>query len=440
MLAFLLEQSGRFSNHPTFAGAVRICLLAGMAGALLSIVTGLSLSRQGGYDPDLLRPHQWLGFALGAVSLLLYGIHRKFLFPRLAGAITSLLWWALAILLVLTGHYGGSLTHGAGYLFAAGREKQGAYTPLSDAFLYEDLIQPILDSKCTGCHGSSKVRGGLRLDSLSLLYKGGTSGPAIVRGQPMQSRLWRYLILPDTAAMHMPPVGHAPLLPFEMALIEWWIHCGAPEKARTGSLKRNERIQPLLEAIEGLPGAGRPDIPNRAIAAAHSDTLADLRKMGIVIYPVAQGSPYLTAHLLHTGDSLGNAIRRLMAVKAQLIWLQAAREDLNDAHLRDIGRLSALTRLDLSHSCISDTGLTALAGLDQLRWVNLGHTPVTDKGLRAITALPRLRALYLYQTGVTPRQASDTRRQFPELELELGGFQTAFYPTDTLEYQYIPPK
>src|SRR5207244_1446094 len=49
-------------------------------------------------------------------------------------------------------------------------------------------VQPILAAKCWACHTDSKL-GGLRLDSLEHVLKGGKSGPAVVPGNPDGSLL-----------------------------------------------------------------------------------------------------------------------------------------------------------------------------------------------------------------------------------------------------------
>ena len=44
---------------------------------------------------------------------------------------------------------------------------------------YERDIKPLLRERCYSCHGGVKQKGGLRLDSGSLIHKGGEDGPAV---------------------------------------------------------------------------------------------------------------------------------------------------------------------------------------------------------------------------------------------------------------------
>src|SRR5262245_50676029 len=54
---------------------------------------------------------------------------------------------------------------------------------------YQRDIQPILARNCYGCHSEVKVRGGLRVDSLPAILKGGINGPAVVFGKSSASLL-----------------------------------------------------------------------------------------------------------------------------------------------------------------------------------------------------------------------------------------------------------
>ncbi|MGB4738354.1 MAG: c-type cytochrome domain-containing protein, partial [Fuerstiella sp.] len=54
---------------------------------------------------------------------------------------------------------------------------------------FETSIRPVLIERCSQCHGAHKQNGGLRVDSLAALLKGGDTGPAIVAGNAADSLL-----------------------------------------------------------------------------------------------------------------------------------------------------------------------------------------------------------------------------------------------------------
>src|SRR6478609_5265044 len=54
---------------------------------------------------------------------------------------------------------------------------------------YAKDIRPILQTTCFGCHGEQRQKGGLRLDSLDAILKGGKDGEVVVPGKSTKSPL-----------------------------------------------------------------------------------------------------------------------------------------------------------------------------------------------------------------------------------------------------------
>ena len=69
---------------------------------------------------------------------------------------------------------------------------------------FEQNVRPLLAEKCYSCHGTKKQKGGLRLDSIEAILKGGESGPAVVPGKPDESLLVSAI---NYAGPEMPPDG-----------------------------------------------------------------------------------------------------------------------------------------------------------------------------------------------------------------------------------------
>jgi len=76
------------------------------------------------------------------------------------------------LVLIITGHLGGTLTHGDGFLTKGfnGISKDSSASVkksipnVQEAIVYSDIIQPILIDKCGGWHSAKKQKGGRRLD------------------------------------------------------------------------------------------------------------------------------------------------------------------------------------------------------------------------------------------------------------------------------------
>ena len=59
---------------------------------------------------------------------------------------------------------------------------------VSGSAKFESQILPLLEKKCFKCHGQDKQKSDLRLDSVAVINKGGSSGePLFVRGNSSQS-------------------------------------------------------------------------------------------------------------------------------------------------------------------------------------------------------------------------------------------------------------
>jgi Protein of unknown function (DUF1549)/Protein of unknown function (DUF1553)/Planctomycete cytochrome C len=95
-----------------------------------------------------------------------------------------------------------------------------AAPPDPEAVWYNRIL-PLLDKFCLKCHAGVRQRGGLDLRSLDTVLRGGDSGPAIVPGQPLKSRIIEYV--QPGAADHMPPDTRKQLSASEIADLKGWI-------------------------------------------------------------------------------------------------------------------------------------------------------------------------------------------------------------------------
>jgi mono/diheme cytochrome c family protein len=89
---------------------------------------------------------------------------------------------------------------------------------------FEKNVRPILATRCQGCHGPAKQKGGLRLDARAALITGGSTGPAVVPGNPKDSLLVDAINYGE--AYQMPPKSKLPAA--EIATLTEWVKRGAP--------------------------------------------------------------------------------------------------------------------------------------------------------------------------------------------------------------------
>lgn len=219
---------------PSAAGAIMFAfaLLATAA----SVITGLIL----GFDaPEKVDLHRILGIVtavlvlLTATALLAARRTNPGGAPRLYLALLVI----SAAAVGLTGHLGGDLTHGKGFLtrpLLAIFQPPTTPTPtaaidpaahgLTQAQLdvYLQQIQPILDASCIECHGQEEAENDVRLDAIEHVLDPDLS--IIARGDPLASDLVYLIELPADDPDVMPPQDHAdPLSAQQINAIRAWV-------------------------------------------------------------------------------------------------------------------------------------------------------------------------------------------------------------------------
>ncbi len=439
LLAALFYFLSKKEKFAVLQPAIRIALFWGVLSAAASCISGLLLSRSGDYDEQLVNTHKWFGIAVAFVSLLAYLFHswengfEKWLVP------------VLVLLIFITGHLGGSLTHGPDYLIAAFKTDTSATTepkPVPDvqeAVVYSDIIQPIFQSRCYTCHSASKKKGGLRLDKPELILKGGKDGIVIKPGHADESDMIKRLLLPRHHEDHMPPKEKPQLREAQIALIHWWISTGASFDRKTKELEQPEKLKPVLLALQQPPAKkAPPEVPEEPVAAADEKVLQKLKARGIVVLPVARNNNYLSVNFVAADSVTANDISLLLPLKKQVVWLRLSYKNIADSLLNIVGQLSNLTRLQLDNTPVTDKGLAHLSSLKKLQYLNLVNTAVTGNGIMQLKNLPDLQAVYLYKTKTGKSNWVNLRNAFPNVTLDTGGYVVPFLETDTMIVK--PPK
>ncbi len=454
LFALLLLWLSRMQKYSSLAPAVRIALLLGAISAIVSCISGLFLASNGDYDEQTVVLHKWMGLLVAMISSSCYVL---FSFPnsfqgqkKIAFGLSG----ALFVMIFITGHLGGTLTHGEGFLTEPLQKIFEDSVPLAgkkiipnvqEAKVYDDIIQPLLQNKCYRCHSSVKQKGGLRLDTREWIVKGGKDGEILGSGSIEKSELYKRLTLDPLEEHHMPPKGRPQPSEAEIALIHWWISSGTSFDKKVKDFNQPEKIKPILLSLQSADNGPKsnPEVPGTPVGAAPDSTLAKLRELGVVILPVGAGTNYLSANIISgqqnglSGDQLAGMLEPLAT---QLIWLKMGNTNLTEKGMRSIGRLRALTRLNLDHTGIDDQALSQLKGLDSLQYLNLVGTEVTARGLITLKALPKLHSIYLYQTRIGRNDWELLFRAFPKTKLDSGGYSVPFLPTDTAIVRQAPAK
>lgn len=221
---------GSYQPSPLATPLFVIALFAMIA----AIGTGLIFGYSDGEKVDL---HRILGIATG-VLVLITGfalLASRKPSPGASAKIYLALLVVSAIAVGVTGHLGGELTHGKGFItrpltrvFRAERVPVPALDPAafgisqSSLDMYLDTIQPIFDTHCIDCHGAEEAEEDVRLDALEFVLDPDLD--IIERGDADASELVYLIELPHGDPDLMPPPDEGePLEAAQVRVIREWV-------------------------------------------------------------------------------------------------------------------------------------------------------------------------------------------------------------------------
>ncbi len=412
--------------------AIPIILFLGVLSAIASCLTGYFLADGGDYDGELVSTHQWMGIGVAALSLILYVVYSKVKSNGILGTIAV----TLILMISITGHLGGSLTHGADYLTESIKSNNAAIPPIQniqEAVVYESAIQPLLKNRCYSCHGSEKQKGKLRLDGEEHILKGGKDGNTIVKGKAEDSELIKRLLLPLNNKDHMAPKEKPQLTENEINLLRWWVDNGADFKKKFKDFPQSENFKLILTSLQSGETKEEQLTPLEEVAMVDSKVLKKFTAEGITIAPVSQNSNYLSANFINATSMSKEVLNLIKSIEKQLLWLKLENKKVTDQTLAAFSDCKKLTRLNLNYSSITDAGLAHLKELDQLQSLSLVGTTVTLKGIEQLKNLKNLKTLYVYQTQVSKADLATIKRLLPKVSLDTGNYKLPLLAQDTIE-------
>lgn len=414
LLAMLFEMISYLKKYEYLKSAVPFSLTLGFVSAVISCICGYTLSLTGDYDYEELNNHKNGGILVAIISGILVlmntGRFKKIILIR--RAVFSVSCGLLVFILMYTGHQGGRLTHGSDYFsFSMITEKKREKPAnVEEAFLFEDVVHPILMKRCSPCHREGKQKGKLSMVSLDALTKGGKSGPAVVDGRLDESELFRRISLDPSHEDFMPADGKTPLTKGETTIIAWWIDKGMTTNGKKiGELKGADEIKPAVAVFLELAGANsvsdfatiermeiNPEIPSD-VNIAIVDSLVN---KGVAIRIMLHNPVLLDVTVPPaSGDKIGSIRDDLMVISKNVIWLNLSDNGLTASDLDFLPMMTNLEKLRLEKNPIGDDIADQLSGLNHLEAVNLNETRISNVCLDKLKEMPSLRRIYSWQTG-----------------------------------------
>lgn len=405
LLAMLLEFfrfKPEYASNAFYRNFLQGLLLIGALFAAVTVMMGLFLSREEGYTGETLNYHKWTGAGIFFFASVIYGVRNAAWYKSAASKTGAML---AVVTLVLTGHYGAALTHGNNFIWEPiSNKKLVAGVQLDEAVVYTNVIQPILQQKCTSCHNPDKLKGELGLTDPQSIMKGGKSGHLLVPGNPQMSLLLQRVHLPIEEKKHMPPSGKAQLTLQEIALLTLWVKQKADFAKKLTDLPASDSLRMLATAY--LQPQSREE--EYSFPAADEDKVRALNTDYRTILPLARESPALAVNIYNAAAYNARQLDELSDIQTQVISLNLNKLPVKDADIAAITRFENLRKLDLNFTEVTATGLKQLSALKHLQNLTLSGTKLGLEDLKGL--LPQLKSLRTVAVWDTKLTASDVQQ------------------------------
>lgn len=360
---------------------IRLGLIFSFISAIVSSILGFILQYYGDYDDSLVNFHMWLAIATTLLIGGIYFLHRKneenkYLAHTFVSAV---------IFMTVTGHYGGSITHGKDYLKLPEINQNVRFVTYDSIHLYDDVVSSIIDSKCVKCHNMSKSKGGLMLTNQQEILKGGENGKIFLANNSSESKLYTYLNLPLDDKMHMPPDGNSQLTENEKNLIRMWIDGGAQFDGFT-TISDNELSNQILTYLPPLVADVEP--PSKK-------NLVNLMENDFRVERISVESNFID--LKYDGLNFGSKQLNLLSKLSENIQkLDLSNVDFSNISSSKLKKLKNLKYLNLTNSNLKSDDLYNLP--ESIEILILSNNTIDHEVLLNISSRPQLKKVFAYNT------------------------------------------
>ncbi|MFM1878157.1 MAG: hypothetical protein RLZZ241_1023 [Bacteroidota bacterium] len=371
----------------------------------LTVLTGILL-KQEDYEGNTAVLHQWWAIAgLGFTLFLHYAQVASLRLKRGLGMV-------VVISIILTGHFGATLTHGENFVSGPLADPIEKSDWNENDLVFNQLIQPVLDAKCVSCHRAGKTKGELRLDNLEGFKKGGESGPIFVLGDSASSLLADRIHLPLSEKEHMPPKNKPQLSTDELELLELWLASNLSADSKIAELNPQHPLRKLLEQ--------QPGIENYNFQPADVDAIAELNNFFRRVAPLYPDSPALEAAYYSAGNFEVSSIRELKGISEQLVRLQLNRMPLNHVDLSVLADFPNLEELRLNFTDLADDQLKYLIPLKSLKTLALSGNPISENQIDELAKFTQIRELYFWQPSWDSVSRKKLQAKLPSTKIAFG--------------------
>ncbi|PCJ97409.1 MAG: hypothetical protein COA50_05185 [Flavobacteriaceae bacterium] len=378
---------------------------------LITAITGFLLGLEANNKGDLLFWHQWTGSGIAILAAVWYWLDSMGYDKHFGVKVLQL---TLVVLVGITGHLGGSITHGEDFL-ALPKEKKLEKIP-ENPLIYTHIVDRILTSNCISCHNSSKQKGQLLLSTFKGIMNGGETGKSVYPGKPDESLLIKRLLLPKHDKEHMPPEGESPLSANEIKILKEWISHGATDTLRLNHLENGE---PLVDLVKEMM------VPNpmekwARLPFVHDSTLRNLGSDYLTITRLASETNALRVNTYKPPIYDSEIILKLRPIAKNIIEWDMSNLPLG---IKEMGLVAACTNiewLEIDQTPLSDSDIDTLKVLSNLKLLKVYETKISNASIPMFLKLKNLQQLYVWETAITGKALKELQIETPMLLISNG--------------------
>ncbi len=373
--------------------------------ALFSALSGMILSAESETKGNTILLHQWFGTSITILLVIWF-----FLENRIKGISLKILQAMLAIMIIITGHFGGMVTHGSDFL-TLNKSKSNSIKALPEnPNIFVDLVQPAFQMKCVKCHGENKAKGKLKLNGFEEIMSGGESGAMTPSGE---YRVMYHIGLPVEHEDHMPPKDEKQLSNEEMIILQSWFDLGAKPDLHLYDIDENSELASLINErkknSEISRWIGLPDISESQLEKLTTDYFT-LRKLyagsnavEVLVYP----------HQPFDSKNFHN----LRKIEKNIVYLHLNNLALTANEFKTIRQFQNLQTLNIGNCHFAPEDLGQLGQMQGLRVLKAYNTSLNDASAEIISGFPALEHVYIYSTSISEEGHKKLKSLNPNLTL-----------------------
>jgi len=367
---------------------------------LFSIITGYFQYQKEGYLWETIQGHLIAGILTVILSFTFYlYLKRNLVFESIK---TRFFTFGHILLLTITGHLGGNITHGEDHLTEPINNLVGIsstidenaikyYDDFAEKPVFTSLIQPLLDDKCVKCHNDKKSKGGLKMHNIESLKQGGKNGYVLNFENPELSEILIRIHLPEQEKKHMPPSSGKQFTREEINFISQWVNQGSSFSQKLNEFKIDDNLINYFFTTE------KPFYPKNNMPLPDSQIIKNIQSKNILILPINKGASFFSISTINFPDFNDKNLLFLEKIKDNIVNLDLSNSMVTDSIFSNLKSYSNLTVLKLSNTKITGNLINQLSLLPNLKRLYLVNTSFQEEFIRDLLKFKNLENVYLFQ-------------------------------------------